>query len=372
MAGRAAMLVAAQACVAIAPALCGGAAASRPATRPAADLDELLARFARRQTKPPDRLAAAEQALSMGRSAAKRLLLALNGRLKFEQSAYRRDFQLRARRLREAQFVEAAKKAGKTAAQVNADLRTWRKAVLDLHERPGLSKALIARQGRTALDKLNALLYVAPQTVLARTVDLQRRRTYVLKLARLAERCEQLAAGRQAERPKPPAKKGQPNTRRTLEQSVLEHERLACLLAMPMVATARTVLLRNFRAAAQLQPQEAEAIRDFNRIRLLLGQWVVRTDVRLCACARDHCRDMIRLDFVGHDSPLPGKRKPWDRAKRFGTQAGGENITAGTDDPHEANRRWFRSPMHFNNLFHKFRRVGVGNVGLYWTQMLGW
>lgn len=345
-----------------------GAAGKAPTTRPRADLNDLLARFSASGTPPAERLGAAERILELGQDAAKRLLPLLQSRERFVQAAYQRQFQLRATHLRAAKTAELAARQNKTRAQINRDIRGWRKTVLSLHGKEGLTEQVIHRQTAEAMAKLNDLLYVDRRTVLARTPELARQRAHVLKLVTLGRRCERIASGRAG--PPPAAEDDDP--RKTPDGSLSDYEDLACLLAMPMIAASRQIILSNVKKEPGLRWQEAAGIRDFNRIRFLLGLWALQTDLRLCACARDHCRDMRKHRFVGHDSPLPGKRKPWDRAKLFGTRAGAENITVGPTDPKRANQNWFHSPTHFFNLFHKFKYVGLGYEATYWTQMFGW
>lgn len=346
------------------------AAEKTPTTQPRTDLAGLLRQFSVSTATPQDRLDAAERILKLGRPAAKRFLPMLQGRERFLRANYQREFQTHATRLRVARMTEAAAKQTKTRAQINVDIRKWRKMVLGLHERPGLTKALIRRQTEEAMARLNELLYVGRQTVLAQTPKLANQREHMLKFTALSQRCAQLAAGRKDA----PAPGEPPDPRRTPEGSLADFEDLACLLAMPMVASSRQIILSNAKKESKLRAPEAAGIRDMNRIRFLLGLWALRTDLRLCACARDHCRDMQKHRFIGHDSPVPGKRKPWDRAKLFGTRAGGENVTVGPGpaDHKRANQNWFHSPMHFNNLFHKFKYIGLGYDNRYWTQMFGW
>jgi uncharacterized protein YkwD len=92
----------------------------------------------------------------------------------------------------------------------------------------------------------------------------------------------------------------------------------------------------------------------------------------LCEAARDHSEDMQVNRFFAHESPLPGKKTPWDRAKNFGTSASGENIYMGSSDPHGANMGWFYSPGHHKNMFNAGQvRIGLGCTGSHWTQMFG-
>ena len=56
------------------------------------------------------------------------------------RAVYRREFQRHATRLRAARAAELAEKQGKTRAQINLDMRRWRKTVLGLHGKAGLKR----------------------------------------------------------------------------------------------------------------------------------------------------------------------------------------------------------------------------------------
>jgi uncharacterized protein YkwD len=117
---------------------------------------------------------------------------------------------------------------------------------------------------------------------------------------------------------------------------------------------------------------EARGIEECNEWRMLVGLNALLIDPNLCEAARDHSKDMQELGFFAHESPVAGKKTPWDRAKRCGTTASGENIFMGSADPHGANRGWFYSPGHHKNMFNPSqRRIGLGCTGSHWTQMFG-
>ncbi len=117
---------------------------------------------------------------------------------------------------------------------------------------------------------------------------------------------------------------------------------------------------------------EARGIEECNQLRMLVGLRALMLDPKLCEAARDHSKDMAEKGFFAHDSPVPGKKTPWDRAKNFGTSASGENIFMGNSDPHEANMGWFYSPGHHKNMFAPGHlRIGLGCHGNHWTEMFG-
>ena len=131
----------------------------------------------------------------------------------------------------------------------------------------------------------------------------------------------------------------------------------------------RKVMANNETAKIPLDIKKG--VRDLNVMRLIFGKNALAVDEKLCASATDHSKDMNEKNFFAHESTVPGKKSPWDRARNFGTTASGENIAKGMRDSLGANRGWYLSPGHFSNMFSKKNRVGLGNHGRLWTQMLG-
>jgi uncharacterized protein YkwD len=80
---------------------------------------------------------------------------------------------------------------------------------------------------------------------------------------------------------------------------------------------------------------------------------------------------MKRLGFFSHESPVPGKRTPGDRAALAGTSASAENIAAGQSKGVDAIGAWYYSPGHHKNMFGGHARVGLGHSDTLWTQMFG-
>ncbi|MDQ8191360.1 CAP domain-containing protein [Roseibacillus persicicus] len=125
-------------------------------------------------------------------------------------------------------------------------------------------------------------------------------------------------------------------------------------------------------AKADLPEAERRGIRELNEMRLLIEQNALEIDPKLCDAARGHSQDMAEKGFFAHDSPVPGKKTPSDRARAAGTTGGGENIYMGSPQPEAANKGWFFSPGHHKNMFSPgYRRVGLGQFNRHWTQMFG-
>lgn len=134
------------------------------------------------------------------------------------------------------------------------------------------------------------------------------------------------------------------------------------------------VMAKNRKTAKKPDVTETErkGVEDANIMRLLAGYNALEIDPNLCAAARDHSKDMETHNFFAHNSPLKGKKTPWDRAKIFSTTASGENIFMGSTDPLAANRGWFFSPGHHRNMFDpRHKRIGLGQHNRHWTQLFG-
>lgn len=151
-------------------------------------------------------------------------------------------------------------------------------------------------------------------------------------------------------------------------------------LATPMSGADRKVLEENAALpvtagealeAGELGPEEQAGVLDLNLRRILLGLPAQRIDLKLCHACRDHSKDMAELGFFAHESPVEGKKTPWDRAARAGTSAGSENIARGARTGPDAIRQWWYSPGHHRNMLGGGGRTGLGRFGDHWTQLFG-
>jgi uncharacterized protein YkwD len=143
------------------------------------------------------------------------------------------------------------------------------------------------------------------------------------------------------------------------------------LLATPLSARDRKALEANEALRGAADAEEFTGTTELNRVRWLLGLSLLRIDDKLTLAARDHSQDMATLNFFAHESPVAGKRTPGDRAARFGTSGGAENIANGHDSGASAIRGWWYSPGHHRNMLGGHARTGLGRSGALWTQMFG-
>jgi hypothetical protein len=145
-----------------------------------------------------------------------------------------------------------------------------------------------------------------------------------------------------------------------------------CRMATPMSQVDRATFEQNRVLERELpEPEEALGIFDLNLLRVRVGLNALLIDVKLCNASRDHSNDMRTLGFFAHESPVEGKKTPWERAARAGTSASGENIAAGQSTGEGANRAWWYSPGHHKNMLGGHSRVGLGRSESLWTQMFG-
>ena len=229
----------------------------------------------------------------------------------------------------------------------------------------GFTKEVIVEKIDPVVKKLRAVFILDRSEVLDKSPELQAARKKLEGVGRLWEQC-------QAHLPPPPETENQEKAAPASFDSYLQgEEELAASQAIPQDPQTRAVLAMNARLAEKLDPEEARAILALNLTRNLLGLRVLAIDLRLCEAGRAHSQDMERLKFFAHESPVPGKKTPEDRARLAGTTASGENIFMGQLSGMSAHEGWFHSPGHHKNQMGNFSRVGVGRSGTYFTQMFG-
>lgn len=155
------------------------------------------------------------------------------------------------------------------------------------------------------------------------------------------------------------------------EERILGRLERAARLATVMPEKDRKTILANEPDLVQLESEEAAGIVQLNRIRVRAGLTALRVDLKLCDAGRGHSKDMVEHEFFAHESPLPGKKSPSDRAALAGTSGGAENIAAGQGSGHGAIRAWWYSPGHHRNMMGNHGRIGLGRHQNHWTQMFG-
>jgi uncharacterized protein YkwD len=246
------------------------------------------------------------------------------------------------------------------------EITILRTQVQALRQHEALTKEMIRETGDPALARLKELLLIRRTQVLERLPELQKQREQLAELGAQWELCEQLLAAHEKANAAQPA-----SSPLRFEDYLAKEEEIAAALAVPMDVATRQVLAANERLATRIDPEEARCILDLNLTRHLLGLSPLAIDLALVAAARDHSTDMQNHKFFSHTSPVPGKESFGSRAKLYNTTASAENIAAGTTDGAAANRMWWHSPGHMQNMLGDHRRIGVGRAGTLWTEMLG-
>lgn len=256
-------------------------------------------------------------------------------------------------------------KANGGTLKVHQEATALRQKSLAVSRSGSVSKDDIQKVCDPAIARLTELLLVTPEQASAAQPDLADKRAAVLQIAALYHAAvEKLAEDRRKGLPAlPPVGE--------IEQVIAAREEVACLAAMPMKPQDKGVLTGNLRQASKLDPAEVVGINELNRIRLLLGLNAQAVDLRLCAAARDHSKDMREHNFFAHASPVQGKETPWKRAALAGTKASSENIYQGREDGKEPIKAWWYSPGHHVNMMKDATRVGLGRDEKYWTQLFG-
>ncbi|MDA7497047.1 CAP domain-containing protein, partial [Akkermansiaceae bacterium] len=111
-----------------------------------------------------------------------------------------------------------------------------------------------------------------------------------------------------------------------------------------------------------------------NEFRSLFALTPLRLEEKLSDAAVGHSRDMASMGFFAHQSPIPQKKSPGDRARLAGFKHrwSGENIFMGSASPVAAYDAWFGSDGHRFIMFANGPNlIGIGPYGRHWTMMTG-
>jgi uncharacterized protein YkwD len=244
---------------------------------------------------------------------------------------------------------------------LDAQIEQLRATLADLRHDASLTKETLETTGLPALDQLTA---VWGQREAARKSHYQRMNRVATQLDQFNDFLRQWEA-MAGENPalQPPS------------LSIAKYrEKTAALLAQaaPNDEKSRLVLQENEKIGKQLPPDVMAGLRALNAMRIMCGLPPLLVDLKLCEAARLHSADMESHRFFSHESPVPGKSTPFDRARLAGTSACGENIYMGSNVTVDAPRGWFLSPGHHRNMLGESpTRQGLGHSGKYWTQMFG-
>jgi len=300
-------------------------------------------------------VAAVEELLSLGEYGPSQVAM-LSGRdARSRYDRYLKDFEKAAGRLIRAQVPR----------DVEQQVIAKREEIRAVSTAENLTKELITSKADPALQALQGWLTVSREAVLAADEKLAMDRQTVLAQVNNWKRA--------MERLSPEQQKRMPVVEDAdrFEEALREKEELMAMMATPMSSADRRVMLANFKIAESMDAEEVVGIHKLNFMRIWIGLPALAIDPKLCDAARDHSKDMKEHNFFAHESPIPGKTTPWDRARNFGTTASGENIFAGSPSGEAAIRAWWHSPGHHKNMMGNHRRVGLGRHDRHWTQLFG-
>jgi len=221
-------------------------------------------------------------------------------------------------------------------------------------------KPLLKSKSMPTIEGLKKLIMPSAKDVMATSpVSLDKQRNLVLMLAKFRDAIVDTAVLHDEEKS---------------EIGIMQAEKEAISSLAGFPRDGLRIMKDNDKIAEQenIPEDERKGIREVNEWRLLLGLNALAIDAKLCAASRAHSEDMNKNNFFAHESPLAGKKTPWDRAANEGTKASGENIYMGSTAPASANKGWFYSPGHHKNMFKAgHQRIGLGRYGSHWTQMFG-
>ena len=269
--------------------------------------------------------------------------------------------QLRDRYLKDHNDFVQTQYSGEAKAEANRQIRQYRKDFMMVYQlNEAAMKPLLKTKSMPAIKGLKELIMPSAEQVFATApATLNRQRKIVLILAKFRDAIVDTAILHDEEK---------------AEEKIISKEKEAISSVAGLPRDGLRIMGDNDKIAAEenVPDDERKGIREVNEWRLLLGLNALIIDSKLCDASRGHSEDMERHKFFAHESPLAGKKTPWDRAANEGTKASGENIFMGSTLPAAANKGWFYSPGHHKNMFKgSHKQIGLGRYGRHWTQMFG-
>jgi uncharacterized protein YkwD len=268
---------------------------------------------------------------------------------------------LRNRYLKDHNDFVQTQYSGEAKAEANRQIRQYRKDFMMVYQlNEAAMKPLLKTKSMPAIKGLKELIMPSAEQVFATApATLNRQRKIVLILAKFRDAIVDTAVLHDEEK---------------AEEKIISKEKEAISSVSGLPRDGLRIMGDNDKIAAKenVPDDERKGIREVNEWRLLLGLNALIIDSKLCDASRGHSEDMERHKFFAHESPLAGKKTPWDRAANEGTKASGENIYMGSTLPAAANKGWFYSPGHHKNMFKgSHKQIGLGRYGRHWTQMFG-
>jgi len=268
---------------------------------------------------------------------------------------------LRDRYLRDHNDFVQTQFSGEAKAEAARQIRQFRDDFMMVYQlNDAAMKPLLKTKSMPAIQGLKKLIMPDAKQILATApVALDQQRKIILILATFRDAIVDTAVLHDEEKAK---------------ENIISKENKAISSVAGLPRAGLRIMEENDKIAAKqkVPDDERKGIREVNQWRLLLGLNALLIDSKLCDASRGHSEDMDKHKFFAHESPLAGKKTPWDRATNEGTKASGENIYMGSTAPTAANKGWFYSPGHHKNMFMRsHQQIGLGRFGKHWTQMFG-
>lgn len=269
--------------------------------------------------------------------------------------------QLRDRYLKDHQDFIRSQFTGEAKSEATRQIRKYRKDFMEVYSLGEVAmKPLLKSKSMPAIEGLKKLIMPSAKEILATApVALDQQRKLVFTLAKFRDAIVDTAVLHDEEK---------------AQETILQTEKNTVSSFAGLPRDGLRIMEENDKLAEKgnVPEDERQGIREVNEWRLLLGLNALSIDSKLCDASRGHSEDMNKNNFFAHESPIAGKKTPWDRAANEGTKASGENIYMGSTSPASANKGWFYSPGHHKNMFKaSHNRIGLGRYGSHWTQMFG-
>ena len=189
-----------------------------------------------------------------------------------------------------------------------------RKILKDLRDDPQLSHEQLESVGLPTLDQLTAA-YQQRMTQSAATRA---------KIARAAAAARQFLATLRALADlwtvDPPLDLG---------DYIAQAEKQLAEYSTPEEEEIRQVAKTNAALEHKLERNVVVGMKAVNTMRAMCGLRPLVYDLKLCTAAWEHSNEMQVKNYFSHESPVPSKKTPSDRAKLAGTTSWGENIFKG-------------------------------------------
>lgn len=269
--------------------------------------------------------------------------------------------QLRSRYLKTHEEFVRSQFTGEAKTEATRAIRKYRQDFMEVYQLGEVPmKPLLKSKSMPAIEELKKLMMPSAKQILATApAALDQQRKLVLLLAKFRDAIVDTAVLPDEEKS---------------EAAIFQIEKDVISSFADLPRDGLRIMKENDKIAEKgnVPDDEREGIREVNEWRLLLGLNALVIDPKLCDASRGHSEDMNKNNFFAHESPIQGKKTPWDRAANEGTKASGENIYMGSTAPASANKGWFYSPGHHKNMFKaSHTRIGLGRYGSHWTQMFG-